>query len=128
MWEGSAFDCTSSKNVITLLHNRYNTVNGESGTCSDGDLVLYGESLSIGNDYYTSRINATVNSKLTGSTITINCFHDNGTKQELVKSYFVTIKSSDTLSICTDSPGNASLSDVQSEMASPGIIIMHAST
>lgn len=106
VWKGSAFNCASSAYSIILLHSRYNDTNG---TCSDGNIVAYAESLSIENDYYTSRINITVNSALAGSTLTITCIHDNGTKEELVESYSVAIENSNGSSICGHSNENVSL-------------------
>ena len=121
VWKGSALECTSSNNEIVLLHSRYNTTNGVKVICSDGNLVLHAESLSVENGYYTSQINVQVNSELTRTTLTIDCFHDDGAKEELVESYSVAIKSSDGSSTCT---GNASLGDVQSDMTDLGITII----
>ena len=65
VWQGSAFNCSSSFNSITLLHSRY--ASGESGTCGDLSAI----SIGVVGSKYTSRLTVTANPGLDGTLI--NC-------------------------------------------------------
>ena len=80
VWGGSAFDCMSSSNVITLLHSRFNSTGGTNGTCNNGTIV--GKSIGVKNNHYTSRLYVRISSDLVGKDI--ECIRDNGTKTEKV--------------------------------------------
>ena len=111
VWKGSAFECMSTNNEIVLLQSHYNSIMSSSNirTCSDGDIAVLAEIISISDTYYTSQINLTVKSTFTGSMLTIACFRDDRTKEILVESYSVTVENSAGLSsICRESMGNIS--------------------
>ena len=65
VWLGSAFNCPSSSNRISLVHSGY--VSGESGTCGD----LSAMSICVNGTSYTSRLTVTANTGLDGTMI--NC-------------------------------------------------------
>jgi hypothetical protein len=54
IWTGTAFNCTSSENEITLLHVYIN----RTYTCNDGTIVA--RMLSAEGNNYTSQLNITV--------------------------------------------------------------------
>ena len=51
MWKGSIFDCMSSSNEITLLHDRFSSTGGTNGTCNNGTIV--GRSVGVEDNQYT---------------------------------------------------------------------------
>jgi hypothetical protein len=63
IWTGTAFNCTSSENEITLLHVYIN----HTYTCNDGTIVA--RMLSVEGNNYTSQLNVTVLPKTAGKTI-----------------------------------------------------------
>ena len=67
VWQGSAFNCSSSSNGITLIHPRYTMPSGTSDTCGD----LSAMSIGVVGSNYTSRLTVTANPGLNGTLI--NC-------------------------------------------------------
>ena len=106
MWQGSAIDCNTSNNEVSLLHNRFNTTFTKS--CNNGTIV--GLSLYVEGNNYTSQLTIIITTNMIGKTI--ECAHDSGTSEELVGSYTVNYSKD---SVC------ANLSDVTSEPT----LIMH---
>ena len=80
MWKGSAFNCRSSSDGITLLHSRYNLSGGTDDECNNGAIV--GQSLRVEDNYYTSQLSVTITPDMTGRSIT--CIHDNGTATDII--------------------------------------------
>ena len=75
VWKGSAFNCRSANDGITLLHSRFDLSGGTDGECNNGAIV--GRSLRVEDNYYTSLLSVTITPDMTGRSIT--CIHDNGT-------------------------------------------------
>ena len=65
VWRGTAFDCVNTD--ITLLHSAYKPGRGAFGVCNNGAIVA--QSLGVEDSYYTSQLNVTVNTNMTGKTI-----------------------------------------------------------
>ena len=59
VWRGSAFDCTSTSNSLTLHHSQYTSGNS-SGDCNSHNIL--GQGVSVANSTYVSVLNVTVNS------------------------------------------------------------------
>ena len=70
VWTGTALNCVSKSNEITLSHGRFLSAAGE---CNNGAIVVRG--ISVQNNLYTSKLNVTVTPDIAGKTIM--CFHDN---------------------------------------------------
>ena len=64
IWSGSAFNCVSRSNEITLLPSHYGTYDA---ICNNGDIV--GRSLSGEGNNYTSQLNITVTPDTAGKTV-----------------------------------------------------------
>ena len=75
VWQGSAFECPG--NNIQLRHSSY--VNGTMGQCNDG--LITGHSLGVSNNIYTSELNITVSTGLTGRIV--ECVHRNMTMNRI---------------------------------------------
>ena len=67
VWRGTAFNCPSSGNEISLRHSLFNTSGGASGTCTGGALTA--ESVGVVDNCYTSRLMVTVSPALNGTTV-----------------------------------------------------------
>ena len=87
VYEGSAFDCHSSRNEITLLHSRFSSNSATSKVCNNGDIV--GKSLRVEDDCYTSQLSVKVSSNLIGKTV--KCLYDNGSATETVGMYSIAV-------------------------------------
>ena len=76
VWKGSAFDnrCGKSGNELVLLHDRYHGVSGDYKFCEDGSIEARG--VRVENSSYTSQLNVTLTSNITGKSI--ECAHDDG--------------------------------------------------
>ncbi len=72
IWQGSALNCRSSSNVITLSHS----INGVSGTCGN----LSAMNVEVSGNNYTSRLTITATAGLNGMTVecTLNSLLDFG--------------------------------------------------
>ena len=75
IWRGTAFNCPSNGNEIYL----WETSTG-SNICNKG--MITGRIVRVDENSYTSQINVTLNSDLTGQTI--ECAYDNGTGPESI--------------------------------------------
>ena len=69
-WTGTAFNCISKHNEISLGHGRFLSAAGE---CNKGAIVA--RSVSVQNSLYTSQLNVTVTPDIAGKTIM--CLRDN---------------------------------------------------
>ena len=76
IWTGTAFNCSSSENEITLLHVYINRIY----TCNNGAIVA--RMLSVDGKKYTSQLNVTVTPEIAGKTIA--CIHNNGSIASLL--------------------------------------------
>ena len=83
VFQGSALDCLSTRNMIQLLHSRFNITGGTKVTCNNGAIV--GQSLRVEDNYYISQLRIPVSRSLVGKTI--ECIYDNGTATEAVGRY-----------------------------------------
>lgn len=81
VWTGSAFDCPSAGNDITLLHSHFM----HKGSCNNGTIMA--RSLSVKGNNYTSQFNVTVASDMAGKTI--ECLKSNGTHDILLLSFVI---------------------------------------
>ena len=86
LWRGSAFDCASSSNEISLLHHLhmdYNAHARSSGECNNGSIIA--QILRVDNgSIHVSQLNITVSDSDIGKTI--ECNYDNtstGTTKKL---------------------------------------------
>ena len=70
LWDGSAFSCAS--NEIFLRHSQFSLPAGISGSCNNG--AIMGRSIGVTDGCYSSELNVTVSSDLSGRTI--QCNHD----------------------------------------------------
>ena len=70
VWSGTAFDCSSGTNDISLSHTRF--MEGISKSCNGGATVA--TSLGVTNDRYTSQLRVQVSSDLNSRTV--QCAHD----------------------------------------------------
>ena len=74
LWRGSAFDCASSSNEISLLHNLHmnnNALARANGVCNNGSIVA--QILRVDNgSIYVSQLNVTVSDSVVGKTIECN--------------------------------------------------------
>ena len=65
IWNGSAFTC--SENEIPLLHNGFNSSNGQSGVCNNGAILA--RSVGVNGNCYTSQLRVTVSAGLNNKTV-----------------------------------------------------------
>ena len=92
VWKGSAVDC---KNEIVLLHSRFMS-DGTVRECNDGAII--GRSVTVANnDLYTSQLMVRISSATVGKTI--ECFYDDGSTEQLVKSFIITGKPNNILKV-----------------------------
>jgi hypothetical protein len=81
VFQGSALNCDETSDEISLLHNRFNTTSGTSGTCNDG--VIVAKSVTVESNCYTSTLNITfIGPDMTGRTI--KCLKDDGVISTLI--------------------------------------------
>lgn len=73
IWTGSALNCPSSSNEISLFHTRF-TSYGTYDSCNNGSIVA--GSLSVEDNLYISQLNVTITSNILGKTI--GCGYDGG--------------------------------------------------
>jgi hypothetical protein len=85
VWSGNAFICPSINNDIVLLHSRFESENGTSSSCNNGDIV--GRSLAVEGNNYTSQLNVTIAPDTAGNTV--ECISDNGTTTMLIYSLVI---------------------------------------
>ena len=86
VWKGSIFECSTTNNEIPFLHNRFNsTTIATTKSCNDGAIVALG--LDIEDNRYTSHLNVTINSNMTGKKV--KCAHDDGTSSDVVGYYTI---------------------------------------
>ena len=87
VFRGSAIEseCESSNNEIILLHSRYNLTDGTVVTCKSGTIV--GRSLRVDDLCYISQLDLNFSSDLIGKTV--ECIHDNGTSEKVVRSHII---------------------------------------
>ena len=76
VWQGSAFECPSSQDIIYLSHSLSNITR----TCNYE--AIKGQIIRDKDDCHTSQLNVTVSSDMMGKSI--KCIHDNGTAQTLI--------------------------------------------
>ena len=67
VWDGSAFDCSSTNNEIILRHSQFSNPGGISGDCSSE--AIRGRSLDVQSTSFTSQLSVTVSSQLNGQTV-----------------------------------------------------------
>ena len=66
LWRGTAFNCPTSSNGISLRHSLFST-SGATGTCNNGAITA--ESVGVVDNCYTSRLMVTVSSELNETTV-----------------------------------------------------------
>ena len=66
LWRGTAFNCPTSSNEISLGHSSFNT-SGASPSCTNGAITA--ESVGVVDNCYTSRLMVTVSPALNGTTV-----------------------------------------------------------
>ena len=66
VWRGTAFNCPTSSNGISLRHSLFNT-SGAIGTCTGGAITA--ESVGVVDNCYTSRLMVTVSPALNETTV-----------------------------------------------------------
>ena len=79
-WRGSAFVCPGMGNEILLRHTQFTMPGGTRVSCNDGNIM--GMSVSVENNQYTSLLNVTYNSALSGRTIM--CVHNDGVMDTVI--------------------------------------------
>ena len=72
IWNGTAFNCSQSNNIIRLRHRLFSTQTGAFGSCNDG--TISGRSLGVGaGNVYTSQLQVNITnssrSELVGKTV-----------------------------------------------------------
>ena len=87
VWTGSAFDCTSSNNDITLLHSRFNESKYllEAPSCNGGDIWV--QNISVNEHIYTSKISVNVSTHLFETNI--RCLYDDGLNVTIIKNFTI---------------------------------------
>ena len=79
-WRGSSFDCPTSGNVIILLHSRFQSGHGSSGSCNNGRII--GRIINTTSDgdgiKYISQLIIQLDENSTLDGRTVECVHDNG--------------------------------------------------
>ena len=73
VWQGTAFQCSSSSNIILLLHSRFTGSHYPTASCNNGAIVA--RRLGIVNNSYISQLNVTVSPELNNTTV--ECWYDN---------------------------------------------------
>ena len=71
VWNGSALNCSLTKNEIILQHREFNS--GTVKTCNSGRIV--GRSSSVTNECYTSRLDVNISTELEGREV--KCWYEN---------------------------------------------------
>lgn len=87
VWQGSAFICPSI-NEISLRHTKFKTQTAV-GECNNGSIRGHGVSV-IGN-CYTSQLNVSVSSSLSGKTV--ECLYDDGLTTTTIGNHSIIITS-----------------------------------
>lgn len=77
-WTGTAFDCSSTNNMIILSHQF--SADGTYRICNNGAIVA--RILPIADNNYNSQLNVTITPKTLGKTV--ECHHDDGHTSMLV--------------------------------------------
>ena len=77
VWKGTAFDCSSSSNEITLFQSSSDAI-----ICNNG--VISGRIIRAENNISVSQLTVSVSAKMIS--INISCYHDNGGNQNLIGS------------------------------------------
>ena len=65
-WRGTAFNCPTSSNIISLTHPLFST-SGVSGTCTNGAITA--ESIGVVDNCYTSGLMVTASVRLNETTV-----------------------------------------------------------
>ena len=73
IWEGTAFDCSSTNNEFIIFHST-NYTSQKPQTCNNGAIIGY--AIRAENGFYTSQITIRVSDEFNGTTVV--CAHDNG--------------------------------------------------
>ena len=102
VFEGDLLNCSNSDNTVTLLHSRFDTLNGAKGICNNGKVLAHSLSVNISSNCYTSLLCIMVSPDMVG--ITIRCVHDNGTGEENIGNY--TISQNTTVTTINPFTGN----------------------
>ena len=97
VWKGTVLDCSSSDNVIILLHSRFANDTG-TGTCNNGAVVARQGLYDNEEGWYTSQLNISINFTSTGNTV--KCSYDNGTLEQVI-GYYMFELNYDGLTFCT---------------------------
>ena len=74
VWQGSAFQCVGNR--IVLRHSQFTSLEGATGECNSGLVMIAGHSLRVEGDCYTSQLNITVSSSLNSQTV--ECAYSGG--------------------------------------------------
>ena len=82
VWKGSALFCPSSNNEIVLLHSR---VHASNSTCNENNIVAW--LIRNGSSTISQVKIINVTPDLNGRNI--ECFHDNGTSEELLDNFTI---------------------------------------
>ena len=75
VWKGGAFGCARSDNEVVLLHRHIESNEHTWRTCNNGSII--GENIQVVENWYTSRLQVTVNPDMIGEGI--ECISDDGT-------------------------------------------------
>ena len=87
MFQGNIFNCNNSDDQIALLHSRFNTINGASGTCNNNKIHGYSLPVDTSSNCYISQLNITVSQDMIGKTI--QCVYDDGTTTKEVGNFSI---------------------------------------
>ena len=67
VWRGTAFNCPTSSNEISLRHSSFSTSSGATDTCNNGAMTA--ESVGVVDNCFTSRLMVNVSSTLNETTV-----------------------------------------------------------
>ena len=74
VFKGNLLNCKKSHNEIVLLHSRFNTTNGTSGTCNNGTTLGYNLPFNTSNNCYISQLCIKTTQDVVGKAI--RCIYD----------------------------------------------------
>ena len=87
IWQGGAFNCSSSLNKIQLYHSRFATRTA-AGSCNNGNIIA--RALDSTEGRYRSQLNIhSLTPEMNGTTI--ECLYDNGTHIHSINNITITI-------------------------------------
>ena len=87
MWKGSAFDCSSNSNEISLRHGNFEDTGRENGICNRG--AIFARITSHDGGQFTSQL--TVNTSLDMNGSEIQCVVDDGVGRMVVNASTITL-------------------------------------